>query len=96
MEHLEGLTRIIILEAFGYLIVEAGGYRQRVQISEPGPSRELLNQSRAEEESEIFLSRGRVYQNVTVIFTAFQKHLNIGRHKLKLAKESAFDESKRK
>ena len=37
-----------------------------------------------------------MYQNVTVIFTAFHKHLNIERHKLKLAKESAFDESKRK
>ena len=37
-----------------------------------------------------------MYQNVTVIFTAFQKHLNIGRLKLKLIRESAFDEIKRK
>ena len=42
------------------------------------------------------MSRGRVYQNVTVIFTVFHKNLNIGRHKLKLAKESVLDESKRK
>ena len=74
----------------------AGGYQQRAQISEPGPSRELLNQSQTEQESEIFLSRGRMYQNVTVIFTDFQKHLYMGRHKLKLKKISTFDKVKRK
>ena len=70
---------ILTLETFSKLIVEAGGYQQRAQISEPGPSREPLNQSQTEQESVIILSRGRMYQNVTVIFTAFQKHLNIGR-----------------
>ena len=87
---------ILTLETFSKLIVEAGGYQQRAQISEPGPSRELLNQSQTEQESEIFLSRGRMYQNVTVIFTDFQTHLNMGRHKLKLKKISTFDKVKRK
>ena len=37
----QGLTRLITLENFSKLIVEAGGYQQRTHISERGSSREL-------------------------------------------------------
>ena len=37
----QGLTRLITLETFSKLIVEAGGYQQRAHISERGSSREL-------------------------------------------------------
>ena len=36
----KGLTRLITLETFSRLIVKAGGYQQRAQISERGSSRE--------------------------------------------------------
>ncbi|CAH3142859.1 unnamed protein product, partial [Pocillopora meandrina] len=39
---LQRLTRLITLETFRKLIVEAGGYKQRAQISERGSSRELF------------------------------------------------------
>ena len=50
----QGLTRLIILETFDKLIVEAGGYQQRVQISERGSSRELypIRHRQNTEESE--------------------------------------------
>ena len=37
----EGPTRLITLETFSKLIVEAGGYQQHKHISERGSSREL-------------------------------------------------------
>ena len=55
----QGLTRLITLETFNKLIVEASGY-QRAHISEPGSSQEL-DLSQTVQEREIFLLRGRMY-----------------------------------
>ena len=65
----QGLTTLITLKTFSKVIVEANSYQQRAQISEPGSSRELypIRHMQTEQESEIFLLRGRMYEDVSVI-----------------------------
>ena len=49
------------VETFRKLIVEAGGYQQRAQISEPGSLREPYPILQTEQGGEIFLLRGKMY-----------------------------------
>ena len=65
-------------------------------MSEPGSSLQLPNLSQTEEESQKFSCQEEGYIKVFQSFAALQKHLDIGKHMLQLAKEFAYDEIKKK
>ena len=89
-------TRLVTMETFSNPNIEVGSYLQRAQMSEPGSSRQLPNLSQTEEESEKFSCQEEGCIKVFKAFAALQKHLDIGEHILRLAKESACDEIKKK
>ena len=96
----QGPTKLFTVEPFSRPTVEAGTYQQHAEparaISEPGPSRELPNPSQTDEYSEMFSCNAEGCIKTFQSFAALQKHLDVGKHMVKLAKESAYDEIKRK
>ena len=97
----QGLTELITLEPFSRPHIEAGTYPQRAEpasaTSEPGPLKKLPFPSQTEhEESQMFSCQEEICIKTFKSFAALQKHLDVGKHMVKLAKESAYDEIKRK
>lgn len=92
----QGPTRLVTMETFSNPNIEVGSYLQRTQMSEPRSSRQLPNLSQTEEESEKFSCQEEGCVKVFKAFAALQKHLDISKHMLQLAKESACDEIKKK
>ena len=96
----QGPTELVTVELFSKPTVETGTYQQRAEptraISEPGPSRELPSPSQIDEDSEMFSCHVAGCIKTFQSFSALQKHLDVGKHMVKLAKESAYDEIKRK
>ena len=92
----QGPTRLVTMETFSNPNIEVGSYIQRTQMSEPGSSRQLPNLSHTEEEIEEFSCQEEGCIKVFQSLTALQKHLDIGKHMLQLAKEFAYDEIKKK
>ena len=91
-----GPIRLVTTETFSNPNIEVGSYLQRTQMSDPGSSLQLPNLSQTEEESEKFSCQEEGCIKVFQSFAALQKHLNIGKHMLQLAKEFAYDEIKKK
>ena len=92
----QGLIRLVTTETFSKPNIEVGSYLQRTQMSDPGSSLQLPNLSQTEEESEKFSCQEEGCIKVFQSFAALQKHLDIGKHMLQLAKEFAYDEIKKK
>ena len=96
----QGPTELVIVKPFSRPIIEAGTYQQRRElsraISEPGPSQEQPPPSQTDEENEKFCCPEEGCVKTFQSFAALQRHLDVGKHMLKLAKESAYDEIKRK
>ena len=92
----QGPIRLVTTETFSNPNIEVGSYLQRTQMSEPGSSLQLPNLSQTEEESEKFSCQEEGCIKVFQSFAALQKHLDIGKHMLQLAKEFAYDEIKKK
>lgn len=96
----QGPTELVTLEPFSRPHIEAGTCQQRAEpasaTSEPGPLKELPFPSQTEHESEMFSCQEEGCIKTFKSFAALQKHLDVGKHMLKLAKESAYDEIKRK
>ena len=92
----QGSIRLVTTETFSNPNIEVGSYLQRTQMSEPGSSLQLPNLSQTEEESEKFSCQEEGCIKVFQSFAALQKHLDIGKHMLQLAKEFAFDEIRKK
>ena len=94
----QGPTELIIVKPFSRPIIEAGTYQQRREssraISEPGISQEQPRPSQTDEESETFSCPEEGCVKMFQSFTALQRHLDVGKHILKLAKESAYEEIK--
>ena len=92
----QGPIRLVTTETFRNPNIEVGSYLQRTQMSDPGSSLQLPNLSLTEEESEKFSCQEEGCIKVFQSFAALQKHLNIGKHMLRLAKEFAYDEIEKK
>ena len=96
----QGPTELVALELFSIPHLEAGTYQQHPQptsaTSEPGPLKELPFPSQTEHEREMFSCQEEGCIKTFKSFAALQKHLDVGKHLVKLAKESAYDEIKRK
>ena len=96
----QGPTELVTLEPFSIPHIEAGTYQQHPEptsaTSEPGPLKELPFPSHTEHESEMFSCQEEGCIKTFKSFAALQKHLDVGKHLVKLAKESAYDEIKRK
>ena len=96
----QGPTDLVITKPFSRPIIEAGTYQQRQEspraISEHGPSQEQPHLSQTDEESEKFSCPEEGCIKTFQSFAALQRHLDVGKHMLKLARESAYDEIKRK
>ena len=96
----QGPTELVIIEPFSRPNIETGAYQQRVEpagaSSEPGPSQEPPNPSQTGQESEMFSCQEDGCIKTFQSFATLQKHLDVGKHMVKLAKESAYDEIKRK
>ena len=96
----QGPTDLVIMKPFSRPIVEAGTYQQRREspraTSEPGSSQEQPHPSQTDEESEKFSFPEEGCIKTFQSCAALQRHLDVGNHMLKLAKESAYDEIKRK
>lgn len=95
----QGPTELVTLEPFSRPHIEAGTYQQRAErasaTSESGPLKESLP-SQTEHESEMFSCQEEGCIKMFKSFAALQKHLDVGKHMVKLAKESTYDEIKRK
>ena len=91
-----GPIRLVTTGTFSNPNIEVGSYLQRTQMSEPGSSLQLPNLSQTEEESEKFSCQEEGCIKVFQSFAALQKHLDIGKHMLQLAKEFAFNEIRKK
>ena len=96
----QGRTELITLEPFTRPHIEAGTYQQRAEPAsatcEPGPLKKLPLPSQTEHESKMFSCQEEGCIKAFKSFAALQKHLDVGKHMVKLAKESAYDEIKRK
>lgn len=96
----QGPTELVTLEPFSRPHIEAGTYQQRAEpaiaSSELGPLKELPFPIESEHESEMFSCQEEGCIKTFKSFAALQKHLDVGKHIVKLAKESAYDEIKRK
>ena len=96
----QGPTELVTLEPFSRPHIEADTYQQRAEpvsaTSEPGPLKELPFPSQTEHESEIFACQEEGCIKTFTSFAALQKHPEVGKQMVKLAKESAYDEIKRK
>ena len=92
----QGSISLVTTETFSNPNIEVGSYLQRRQMSEPGSSLQLPNLSLTKEESEKFSCQEGGCIKVFQSFAALQKHLDIGKHMLQLAKEFAYDEIKKK
>ena len=84
----EGPTELVTLEPFSRPHIESGTYQQRA-VALPFPSQK-------EHESEMFSCQEEGCIKMFKSFAALQKHLDVGKRIVKLAKESAYDEIKRK
>ena len=96
----QGSTELVIMKPFSRPIIEAGTCQQRREspraISEHEPSQEEPHPSQTDKESEKFSCPGEGCIKMFQSFAALQRYLDVGKHMLKLAKESAYDEIKRK
>ena len=92
----QGPTRLVTMETFSNPNIEVGSCLQRTQMSEPGSLRQLPKLSQTEEESKKFSCQEEGCIKVFQSFTVLRKHLDIGKHMLKLAKKSTYNEIKKK
>ena len=96
----QGPMELVTLEPFSRPHIEAGTYQQHVEpasaSSELGPLKELPLPIQSEQESETFSCQEEGCIKTFKSFAALQKNLDVGKHIVKLAKESAYDEIKRK
>ena len=89
-------TRLVTMETFSNPNIEVGSCLQRTQMSEPGSLRQLPKLSQTEEESKKFSCQEEGCIKVFQSFTVLRKHLDIGKHMLKLAKKTTYNEIKKK
>ena len=96
----QGPTDLVIMKPFSRPIIEAGTYQQHREspraISEHWPSQEQPHPSQTDGESKKFSCPEEGCIKRFQAFAALQRHLDVGKHMLKLAKGSAYDEIKRK
>ena len=96
----QGPTELVTLAPLSRPHIEAGTYQQRAEraiaSSELGPLKELPFPRESEHESEMFSCQEEGCIKTFKSFAALQKNLDVGKHIVKLAKESAYDEIKRK
>jgi len=93
-------TELVTLEPFSRAHIEAGTYQQRAEpasaTSEPRLLKELPFPSQTEHGSEMSSCQEGECIKTFKSFAALQKHLDVGKHMMKLTKESAYDEIKRR
>ena len=91
----QGLTMFITSQTFSKLIVEAGVISNVHRSLNPGHRKNYPIRHRQNKKSR-YSSQEQGCIKTLQIFATFQRHLNICKHKVKLIKESTFDENKRK
>lgn len=98
----QGPTELVTVEPFSKPRVEVGTYQQHAEparaTSEPGPLQEPPYPAQTDQEIEkvMFSCHEEGCIKTFQSFSALQKHLDVGKHMVRLAKESAYDEIKRK
>ena len=98
----QGHTKLVTVEPFSRPRFEAGTYQQHTQPakapSEPGPSQEQPCPAQTEgiNEKVVFSCNEEGCIKTFQSFAALQKHMDVGKHMVRLAKESAYDKIARK